>query len=234
MIDVSNLWAKLVTMQNYFRTQAIGSGKRNRTRSTLIDSAIDVFSEKGIEEASIHEITAIAGLANGTFYNHFKDKDELAFASSEAIALEIAKVLDERMSELDRGVSRIVVASWALLKIAFSTEPWAYVLVGQYLRHPGVEGSAFQYMRADIERAVAQGEVETEVDTFLLEQIASLMMAALRRLLDGGMQADVLSRTCGNILRLLGLTPVQARREVERVSGHPLLDADLELSVLVR
>ena len=102
-------------MQNYFRTQAIGSGKRNRTRSVLIDSAIDVFSEKGIEEASIHEITAIAGLANGTFYNHFKDKDELAIASADAIALEIAKQLDVRMNDLDLGVSRVVVASWAFL-----------------------------------------------------------------------------------------------------------------------
>ena len=221
----------MFVMQNYFRTQAIGSNKRNRTRSTLIDSAIDVFSEKGIEEASIHEITAIAGLANGTFYNHFKDKDELALASSEAIALEIAKVLDGRMSDLDRGVARVVVASWAFLKIAFTAEPWAYVLVGQYLRHPGVEGSAFQYMRADIERAVAQGEIEAEVDTFLLEQIASLMMAALRRLLSTGLQDDVLSRTCENILRLLGMTPAQARREVERASGHPLLASDLALSL---
>ncbi len=218
-------------MQNYFRTQAIGSTKRNRTRSTLIDSAIDVFSEKGIEEASIHEITAIAGLANGTFYNHFKDKDELAMASSEAIALEIAKALDGRMSDLDRGVSRIVVASWAFLQIALSAEAWAWVLVGQYLRHPNVETSAFNYMQADIELAATQGELDVEVDTFLLEQIASLMMAALRRLLNGGLQPDVLSRTCENILRLLGLTPAQARREVARVSGHPLLEAPVRIEL---
>ena len=218
-------------MQNYFRTQAIGSTKRNRTRSTLIDSAIDVFSAKGIEEASIHEITAIAGLANGTFYNHFKDKDELAMASSEAIALEIAKALDGRMNDLDRGVSRIVVASWAFLQIALSAEAWAWVLVGQYLRHPNVETSAFNYMQADIELAAAQGELDVEVDTFLLEQIASLMMAALRRLLNGGLQTDVLSRTCENILRLLGLTPAQARREVARVSSHPLLEAGVSIDL---
>ena len=224
MIDMSNVLDTMTIMQNYFRTQAIGSNKRNRTRSTLIDSAIDVFSEKGIEEASIHEITAIAGLANGTFYNHFKDKDDLALASSEAIALEIAKALDGRMSDLDRGVSRIIVASWAFLQIALSAKAWAQVVAGQYLRHPSAEASAFDYMRADIERAVAQGELDVEVDAFLLEQVAAVMMAALRRMLNVGLQTDVLSRTCENILRLLGLTPAQARREVERVSGHALLD----------
>ncbi len=224
MIDMSNVLDTMTIMQNYFRTQAIGSNKRNRTRSTLIDSAIDVFSEKGIEEASIHEITAIAGLANGTFYNHFKDKDDLALASSEAIALEIAKALDGRMSDLDRGVSRIIVASWAFLQIALSAKAWAQVVAGQYLRHPSAEASAFDYMRADIERAVAQGELDVEVDAFLLEQVAAVMMAALRRMLNVGLQTDVLSRTCENILRLLGLTPAQAQREVERVSGHALLD----------
>ncbi len=224
IVDMSNVVDTMAVMQNYFRSQAIGSNKRNRTRSTLIDSAIDVFSEKGIEEASIHEITAIAGLANGTFYNHFKDKDDLALASSEAIALEIAKTLDGRMSDLEQGVSRIIVASWAFLLVARSAAPWAHVLVGQYLRQPRAEASAFNYMRADIERAIAQGDLDVEVDAFLLEQIAALMMAALRRTLDEDGEAAVMSRTCESILRLLGLTPAQARREVERVAGHPLLE----------
>ena len=211
-------------MQNYFRAQAIGSNKRNRTRGTLIDSAIDVFSEKGIEEASIHEITAIAGLANGTFYNHFRDKDELALAASEAIVLEIARALDGRMNDLDRGVSRVVVASSAFLQIALRADPWAPVLVGQYLRHPGAESSAFSYMRADIELAVDQGEVDVTLDPFLLEQVAALMVAALRRMLNVGLQTDLINRTCENILRLLGMTPVQAKREVKRVCGHALRD----------
>ena len=211
-------------MHDYFRTQAIGSNKRTRTRNSLIDSAIDVFSEKGIEEASIHEITALAGMANGTFYNHFKDKDDLAFASSEAITLEIAKQLDARMSGLDRGVARVVVASWAFLKIALMAEAWAQVLVAQSQRRPAEEASAFKYMQADIDLAVSQGDLNVTVDGFLLEQIAALMMAALRRLLRSGLQNDLIARTCENILRLLGLTPAQAKREVARVAGHPLLD----------
>ena len=228
MIDMSNRFFTLLIMQTYFRTQAIGSNKRNRTRSTLIDSAIDVFFEKGIEEASIQEITEIAGLANGTFYNHFRDKDELVLASSEAITLEIAKVLDERMHDLNRGVSRIVVASWAFLQVALRAKPWAHVLVGQYLRRPDTETSAFRYVRSDLELAVAQGEVDAEVDALLLEQIAALMIAGLRRLLDVGAREQVFERSCESILRLLGLTPSQARREVSRVRGHELLIGDAD------
>lgn len=210
-------------MQNYFRTQAIGSNKRNRTRSLLIDSAIDVFAEKGVEVASIQEITAIAGLANGTFYNHFKDKDELAYASAEAIALAIAGELEQQMTDLQRGTSRIVVASWAFLQLALKHQAWAMVLVEQYQRHSARDTEAFRYMQADIERAIRQQELDVTVDTFLLEQIAALMVSSLRMLMREPRQTDLLRRTCENILRLLGLTSAQAKREVERVAGHPLL-----------
>ena len=212
-------------MQDYFRTQAIGSNKRNRTRSALIDCAIGVFSEKGIEEASIQEITAVAGMANGTFYNHFQDKDALVRASSEAIVFEIAKALDTQMRDLERGVSRIVVASWAFLKIAHSQRAWAAVLLGQYIRFPNADAPAFAYLKSDIQRAVDQGELDVEVDTFLVEQIAALMMAALRRLLHAGLEEAVLERTCEYILRLLGQTTAQARREVTRVREHAVVQS---------
>lgn len=210
-------------MRDYFRNQAIGENKRARTRGLLLDSAIVVFSEKGIEEASINEITASAGLANGTFYNHFKGKDDLALASAGAIAFEIAKQLDQQLSDLERGVARIAVASWAFILISYNAGAWAQVLVSQYQRRPGGHVSAFNYMQADIELALKQGDLDVEVDDFLLEQIASLMMAALRRMLQTDKSGDVPGKTCEHILRLLGMTPGQAKNEVEKASQYPLL-----------
>lgn len=216
-------------METFFRQQAIGANKRVRTRHALIDSAIDVFSEKGIDEASVSEIAAVAGLANGTFYNHFKDKDELAAASAEAITLEIAKRLAERMSDLEAGVSRIVAASFAFLRMASLHEPWGLVLVEQFQRRPTAGAAAMQYVRSDIQLAVEQRRLDVVVDEYLLEQLSALMIAALRWQLTGGLQEALLHRTCEYVLRLLGLTPKQARREVERIAGHALLDPELTL-----
>ena len=219
----------MVNMQNHFRTQAMGANKRARTRGLLLDCAIDVFSDKGIESASINEITAVAGLANGTFYNHFKDKDELAQASARAIVVEIARELDDAMGSLERGVSRVVVASWAFLRLALEHPAWANVVVEQYQRYQfqgekrDGEPEAFDYMRADIAQAKAQGEIKVEVDDFLLVQISALMVASLRMMLKHGVQQELLNRTCEHVLRLLGLTPAQAKREIERVADHPLL-----------
>ena len=210
-------------MKDYFRTQALGANKRTRTRGILLDSAIGVFSEKGIEEANINEITAIAGLANGTFYNHFKDKDELAAATAAAITFEIAKQLDLEMSDLKRGVSRVVLASWAFLLVANSAGSWAQVLVGHYHRKHSVKSQAFTYMKSDLDICVRQKEIKVTIDEFLMEQIAALMMSALSRMLIDENVDNLPQRTCEHILRLLGLPPAQAKQEVAQVAKHQLL-----------
>ncbi|MGH3056585.1 MAG: TetR/AcrR family transcriptional regulator, partial [Gaiellaceae bacterium] len=56
--------------------------KRTRTRAQLLDAALRVFARKGTGAAPIHEITAEAGVANGTFYNYFRTREELVEAAS--------------------------------------------------------------------------------------------------------------------------------------------------------
>ena len=216
-------------MESFFRQQAIGENKRTRTRGALIDSAIDVFAQKGFEEASISEIAAIAGLSNGTFYNHFKDKDELAAASAGAIALEIARQLDERMHGLDSGASRMVVATFAFMRLALQHKPWGRMLVEQSQRRPVATGAAMRYMRADIELAAAQHNLDVVVDGFLLEQLGAMIIASLRRQLAQGYQRDLLFRTCEYVLRVIGVTPKKASREVQRMADHQLLVEDVAI-----
>lgn len=49
----------------------------SRNRRKILDSARRIFSEKSYEQATIKEICADAGVANSTFYYHFKTKEEL-------------------------------------------------------------------------------------------------------------------------------------------------------------
>ena len=43
----------------------------------LFDTAFKLFTEKGIKNTSVDEISSSAGVAKGTFYLYFKDKYEL-------------------------------------------------------------------------------------------------------------------------------------------------------------
>lgn len=51
-----------------------GSTKTQRTRARLLESALELFSEKGFEATSVAEIAAAAGVTEMTFYRHFGSK----------------------------------------------------------------------------------------------------------------------------------------------------------------
>ena len=51
--------------------------KGSNTRKKLLDTAEEVFGEKGYYEASIVDITQRAKVAQGTFYNYFSSKYEI-------------------------------------------------------------------------------------------------------------------------------------------------------------
>ncbi len=53
-----------------------GSRRKARTRADLLAAARQVFAARGYHEASIAEITHAADVGVGTFYLHFRDKDE--------------------------------------------------------------------------------------------------------------------------------------------------------------
>jgi AcrR family transcriptional regulator len=48
-----------------------------RTRRKLKEAALDVFSDKGVEAATVEDITDKADLGKGTLYRHFADKEEM-------------------------------------------------------------------------------------------------------------------------------------------------------------
>lgn len=51
--------------------------KKKIKKEALLDSALQLFTEKGIAETSVSEITKHAMMAKGTFYLYFKDKYEI-------------------------------------------------------------------------------------------------------------------------------------------------------------
>ena len=75
-----------------------GVRRRARTRNELLAAARQVFAQRGFHDASIAEITQAADVGVGTFYLHFRDKDE-AFNT----------LLDEGFNEIREHVMQELV-----------------------------------------------------------------------------------------------------------------------------
>ncbi len=57
--------------------------RRARVRADLLAAARQVFARRGYQDATITEITQLADVAMGTFYLHFRDKEEIFVALTE-------------------------------------------------------------------------------------------------------------------------------------------------------
>lgn len=51
--------------------------KSKETKARIFQAAKDILRKKGYEELSIKNICEVAGVSNGSFYHHFKTKDDL-------------------------------------------------------------------------------------------------------------------------------------------------------------
>jgi AcrR family transcriptional regulator len=80
---------------NVVKPKANRTQQRSRqTRQRLQRAALDVFTEKGVEAATVEDITQKADLGKGTLYRHFSDKEEI-----------LVVLIDEAVDHLSRRLT---------------------------------------------------------------------------------------------------------------------------------
>lgn len=83
---------------------------RQDKTSLIFQAAIDIFSDRGFDKATMDDIAARANVAKGTIYYHFKSKEELfLFLVEEGIDLLQESVNDQIVSEM-RGKDKLLAA----------------------------------------------------------------------------------------------------------------------------
>jgi TetR/AcrR family transcriptional regulator, fatty acid metabolism regulator protein len=69
--------------------------QRQERANLILETAASVLSEKGYYETSMEEIAAQVGVAKGTLYQHFANKEELVFALFEHEIEETQQMVDQ-------------------------------------------------------------------------------------------------------------------------------------------
>jgi AcrR family transcriptional regulator len=60
----------------------VGHARSERTKLRILAAALEVFAEKGPEAPVVDDFVRSAGIARGTFYNHFQSVEQLLEATS--------------------------------------------------------------------------------------------------------------------------------------------------------
>lgn len=82
-------------------------GKRDANRRRRIEAlqkaALGLFLEKGIEGTTIDDIVAAAGVAKGSFYRYFRDKEDLV----EQVLAPVSEAVIGAMERCEKEISRL-------------------------------------------------------------------------------------------------------------------------------
>ncbi len=200
-----------MTLSGPFALEASNLGKSGRTRARLMDAAVDVFAREGFQAASVNEIARLADVANGTFYVHFRDKDAIAAEVAYGITREIARQIDEAMSQIDGAAERFSFATRQFIELATTQPMWGWVLIRSAWIVPELNHRVETYLSSDLKRGVKQGIFNREIDPFIVDAISSMILSALAARLRGDAGEEAGSRVSELALCMLGFPVSEAK-----------------------
>src|SRR6266849_6121300 len=81
-------------MSNAERLESRSERRKRRNRQALIEAGYQVMAQKGIDAATMSEISELADVGAGTVYNYFASKDELAMCVMEQVMDRLAQRIE--------------------------------------------------------------------------------------------------------------------------------------------
>jgi TetR/AcrR family transcriptional repressor of nem operon len=76
--------------------------KAEKTKQFIIETAANIFNEKGIAGTSVDDILQATKIAKGCLYGHFKSKEALSYASVDYL---LSKLVERRTVALNKEVT---------------------------------------------------------------------------------------------------------------------------------
>jgi AcrR family transcriptional regulator len=133
------------------------SRKRERSRRVILEAAREIMAGKGIDEATMAEISERADVALGSLYNHFASKEDLALAVVDAEIEELAIRIEELTADFPDPAMVFAFGVRTVIRQATSNERWR-----RLLGRPAVIADRFRigfgpYATRDIRLAVEAG-----------------------------------------------------------------------------
>jgi AcrR family transcriptional regulator len=181
--------------------------RAQRTYRALVDAGLKLLAERPIDALAIDEIVGRAGVAKGSFFNHFADKP----AFGRAIGAEIRAELEQRIGAANAGVADPVarLAGGMRTGLAFALdEPRKTAIMIRNAGNSTLRDQPLnQGVAADLNAAVATGRLRQEARQsglrFWLGLCQVLMANAIERRIDRAEAARRLEEML--VLALTGL-----------------------------
>lgn len=186
-----------------------GRGRPGHDREAVLRQAIELFNQQGYDATSISELARSLGVTKSAIYHHFDSKEAL-----------LAGALDEALGELSAAVDGAVAADHesaarrlrativAAVEILVAHRPAVTLLLRVHGNSPLEQDALRRRRHIDeqlatvVERAVAEGELRTDIDPTLVSRLAFGMVNSLADWYrpDGSLEPSDLAEVVASLL----------------------------------
>jgi AcrR family transcriptional regulator len=187
-------------------------GKRARTRQALLEATLRVLARGGTGSISIQEVTAEAGLANGTFYNYFRTREELL----EATVVPLTQRLVERLnassarSGIEDPALRLALGVRAFIDHATADRAWAAALLRLWGSTTSLPRRAGVAVLADLRAAQKRRRLRIPDERAALDLVQGTVIASIRSVIEGNATAERGAAIAALLLRAFGMSAREA------------------------
>lgn len=144
-------------------SQSLPSSPRvARTRAALIAAGFDLLVDRSIDAIPIDDLVAKAGVAKGSFFNHFADKQDFANAIATEVRLELEDLVARCNARIDDPVERIARGMRVVAEFAITNPKRSAVLLRSHASSTARDHPLNKGLVEDMEAASALGLVRAE------------------------------------------------------------------------
>jgi AcrR family transcriptional regulator len=157
--------------------------KRNAMRTRILQTVMDVFSDRKNLSTTIEDVIRAAEVSRGTFYKHFSSLEEALTAvgreATDQMTLGILPVYDV----LDDPVQRVSTGMRVFLSRAVTDRRWArFVVRAELIPHESV---LLEYIYRDVRTGKAEAKMDFDDVTAAADSIMGATVEGMRTILLG-------------------------------------------------
>lgn len=198
----------------------VGAMRSMKTRLRLLQSALGVFTEKGIDATVIEDVIAAAGVSRGTFYNHFKTTSELLLALASSMSDEVLEVVDPIVLCFDDPVHRFSAGTRLYMRMALRYPTWGRFITGVGTRIATRSQLIEKYLTRDLGLALDLGRVQLTDVLVARDIVLGSIFYGIETMLTEPTYEDHAERLVATFLRGMGIEA----READAIALMPLPD----------
>jgi AcrR family transcriptional regulator len=188
----------------------VAAEKRLRMRRKLVENALLVFADKGVDASVIDDVIKAAGVSRGTFYNYYRTNAELQLAAGDELGNEIVQQIEAKTRDEPSPAARICTGVRLYLRAAQQFPLFTRFVARLGLAAVGPENLVFRYLPAHLEEGMAKGEFLRMPPLVALDVVLGSVVSAVSRIAANEAGDDHLRAAVVAMLRGLGVAENKA------------------------